>query len=80
MKLKTLTAILGTLSIGALAAGCATTKTSASGTAPAAMSQDKGAHGSCGQGSCSASKSTGATPTPEKGKSGSCGQGSCSKS
>ncbi|WP_163998454.1 hypothetical protein [Pyxidicoccus caerfyrddinensis] len=87
MNVKTLAAIVGTLSLSALATGCASTKSAEAQPATA----EKGAEGSCGakateakgaEGGCSGQKQEGAAPaaTPEKGAEGSCGAGSCSGS
>ncbi|MBJ6762064.1 hypothetical protein JGU66_14925 [Myxococcaceae bacterium JPH2] len=83
MNVKALAAIVGTLSLGALATGCASTK-SAEG--PQAASSEKGAEGSCGakateakgsEASCNAKHEATPAATPEKGAQGSCGNGSC---
>jgi hypothetical protein len=62
MNVKTLAAIVGTLSLSALATGCASTKSAEAQPATA----EKGAEGSCG-----------AKATDGKGAEGSCGAGSC---
>ncbi len=83
MNVKTLAAIVGTLSLSALATGCASTKSAEAQPATA----EKGAEGSCGakateakgaEGGCSGQKQEAApAATPEKGAEGSCGAGSC---
>ncbi|MDY7229743.1 hypothetical protein [Hyalangium rubrum] len=78
MNVKALAAIVGTLSLGALATGCASNKA-------ATTDAEKGAQASCGakEGAATDAKgaegSCGAKPaaTPEKGEQGSCGEGSC---
>lgn len=80
MNVKTLATLVGTLSLGTLAAGCASTQ--AAKPAPAA---ERGAQASCGAGSCSGNKpAEAAQPDAEKPATGaseggqhSCGQGSC---
>ncbi len=83
MNVKTLAAIVGTLSLSALATGCASNKSAEAQPATA----EKGAEGSCGakateatgaEGSGSDQKQEAApAATPEKGAEGSCGAGSC---
>ena len=77
MNIKALAAIVGTLSLGALATGCVTP------TGSAAPSTEKGAQGSCsatggeascGEGSCSGAQKA---ATPEKGSQGGCGASGC---
>ena len=80
MNVKTLAAVVGTLSLGALVTGCKTSS-AASEPAPAAATTDKGASGSCGAGSCSGADKkagSGAASTPDKGAGHSCSNGSCS--
>ena len=81
MNVKTLAAIVGTLSLGALATGCATTKP-----ATAAATEEKGAEAACKgdaaaatpeKGAESACKTDKATTTQEKGSEMSCGAGGC---
>jgi uncharacterized low-complexity protein len=83
MNVKTLAALVGTLSLSALATGCASTKSAEAQPATA----EKGAEGSCGakpaeakgaEGGCGGQKQEAApAATPEKGAEGSCGSGSC---
>ncbi|NMO19779.1 hypothetical protein HPC49_44770 [Pyxidicoccus fallax] len=80
MNVKTLAALVGTLSLSALATGCASTKSAEA--QPAAA--EKGAEGSGaatteGQAAEGAQTQEGAAPaaTPEKGSEMSCGSGSC---
>ncbi|OJH42033.1 hypothetical protein [Cystobacter ferrugineus] len=73
MNVKTLAALVGTLSLGSLAAGCATTHRSAEpgtekGTQGAGST--RGGEASCGEGTCSG-KAT------QKGGEASCGEGTC---
>lgn len=80
MNIKTLAAVVGTLSLASLATGCATTKAADAGTSsekgaqasckgmPAANSTDKGSQASC-KGSPAA--------TPEKAGNQSCGTHGC---
>lgn len=83
MNIKTIAAIVGSLSLSALGAGC---KTTASAEKPAAAVDEKGVSSSCGAGSCSGADKSGASTTSEsgasatgqKGGSHSCGSGSCS--
>lgn len=81
MKMKTLAALVGSISLGVLATGCASNKASEQPAASTAT-QEKGMNGSCSGGSCSGQKEAppadGAAATPEKGAEGSCGAGSCS--
>jgi hypothetical protein len=75
MNVKAFAAIVGTLSLGALATGCAGNKASSTETqgAQASCSGDKAATGA--QASCSGEK---AAPTEAKGEQGSCkAQGGC---
>ncbi|HEX8705703.1 MAG TPA: hypothetical protein VF815_43110 [Myxococcaceae bacterium] len=79
MNVKAFAAIVGTLSLGALATGCASNK-AAEGSA---TTETQGAQASCGgdkaatgaAASCAGDK---AAPTEQKGEAGSCGAGSCS--
>ncbi|MFE8600491.1 hypothetical protein KYC5002_33640 [Archangium violaceum] len=74
MNVKTLAAIVGTLSLGSLATGCATTHRSAEpGTEKGTQGAEstKGGEASCGEGTCSG-KAT------QKGGESSCGEGTCS--
>jgi uncharacterized low-complexity protein len=80
MNVKAMAAIVGTLSLGALATGCATTKPAA------AASEEKGSESSCKgtsatgteeKGSESSCKGTSATSTEEKGGQMSCGANGC---
>jgi uncharacterized low-complexity protein len=77
MNVKALAAIVGTLSLGALATGCASNKASEG----AASTEAKGDQASCSGQKATDGSST-ATPnaasTPEKGAEGKCGAGSCS--
>ena len=81
MNAKTLATLVGTLTLGSLATGCATTST-------AAPTLEKGAQGSCAaakgaEASCAAAKSAGtsgdtqATATPEKETHAGCGAAGC---
>jgi uncharacterized low-complexity protein len=86
MNVKALAAIVGTLSLGALATGCAsskaaenpsgTTEATATDANTAGTTEAKGADGQCG-----AAKEKGADgqcgAAKEKGAEGSCGAGSC---
>lgn len=69
MNVKTLAALVGTLSLGSLATGCATTSTSAA-------TMEKGAEGSCGakgaEASCNAAKGAEASCKAAKGAEASC--------
>ena len=77
MNVKAFAAIVGTLSLGALATGCASNKA-----AEGSTTETQGAQASCGgdkaatgtQASCAGDK---AAPTQQKGEAGSCGAGSC---
>jgi hypothetical protein len=79
MNVKAFAAIVGTLSLGALATGCASNK-AAEGTG---TTETTGAQASCGgdkaatgtQAACQGDK---AAPTEQKGEQGSCNQKSCS--
>jgi len=82
MNVKTLAAIVGTLSLSALATGCATSKPAEAQPATA----EKGAEGSCGakateakgaEGGAEQKQEAAPAATPEKGAEGSCGAGSC---
>ncbi len=77
MNIKTLAAVVGTLSLGSLATGCATAKSADAG----AASTEKGAQASCnaaatpekaGEASCNAAK-----PAAPKGSQMSCGSNGC---
>jgi uncharacterized low-complexity protein len=82
MNVKTLAALVGTLSLGSLVTGCATTSA-------AAPTAEKGAQGSCGaskggEASCGATKTQEGQPsgdkasaTPEKGGAAGCGAAGC---
>ncbi|AKJ02290.1 hypothetical protein ATI61_108322 [Archangium gephyra] len=71
MNIKTMAAIVGTLSLGTLATGCATSKSAAPAdqTGTAAASQEKG-----GESQCSGQK---AGTTEEKGGEHKCGANGC---
>jgi uncharacterized low-complexity protein len=70
MNIKTMAAIVGTLSLGTLATGCATSKAAApEQTGTAAASQEKG-----GEAQCSGQK---AATTEEKGGEHKCGANGC---
>jgi hypothetical protein len=82
MNIKTMAAIVGTLSLGSLATGCASTKSAAPATNTA--TSEKGAEGSCGskagastekgaEGSCGSKAAT----TTEKGGQSGCGANGC---
>ena len=78
MNVKAFAAIVGTLSLGALATGCASNKAAEGSTTEASGAQascggDKAATGT--QAACSGEK---AAPTEQKGEAGSCGGASCS--
>lgn len=84
MNVKTLATLVGTLSLGSLAAGCATSSS-------AAPTLEKSAQGSCGSAKggetgCGAEKQgetsgdTKATATPEKGGHSGCGAAGCAAS
>ena len=80
MNIKTLAAVVGTLSLGSLATGCATAKSADAGAStPAPATTEKGAQASCStkaapekgtQASCS-------TSAQEKGSQMSCGSSGC---
>ncbi|MFP2907495.1 hypothetical protein ACLESD_21090 [Pyxidicoccus sp. 3LFB2] len=74
MNVKTLAAIVGTLSLSALATGCASTKSAEAQPA----TETTGAE-STGTPATEATGTQEAAPaaTPEKGAEGSCGSGSC---
>jgi uncharacterized low-complexity protein len=77
MNVKALAAIVGTLSLGALATGCASNK-SAEG--QATSSEAKPAEGGCKAAGSEAKPNEGgckASATEAKPAEGSCGQGSC---
>jgi uncharacterized low-complexity protein len=81
MNVKALAAIVGTLSLGALATGCASSKAAEnpSGTTEAAA---KGTEGSCNGAKATDEKGTegscnGAKATEAKGTEGGCGAGGC---
>jgi uncharacterized low-complexity protein len=75
MNVKAFAAIVGTLSLGALATGCASNK--------AATTETQGAQASCGAKEATGEKagdvqcSTKASTTETKGDAASCGTGSC---
>ena len=71
MNVKAFAAIVGTLSLGALATGCASNKASEG----AATTQEAGAQANCG--GDKAATGDQAAPTETKGEAGSCGNGSC---
>lgn len=74
MNVKTLAAIVGTLSLGSLAAGCATTPRSAEpGTEKGTPGGEspRGGEASCGVGTCSGEAT-------QKGGEAACGVGTCS--
>ncbi|WP_224368299.1 hypothetical protein [Hyalangium versicolor] len=74
MNVKALAAIVGTLSLGALATGCASNKASEG----AATTEAKGTDSNCSQKAADgASGDTNATSTPEKGSEGKCGANGC---
>ncbi|GMU00132.1 hypothetical protein KH5H1_42510 [Corallococcus caeni] len=85
MNVKALAAVVGTLSLSALATGCASNKAS-EGTMHSASSE-KAAEANCSnakatdakgaEGSCSNKPAAAPAATPEKGAEGSCGAGSC---
>ncbi|MDC0713176.1 hypothetical protein POL68_32240 [Stigmatella sp. ncwal1] len=75
MNVKALATLVGALSLGTLATGCASTKAAGN---PGAESTAKGAESSC-KGAESSCKGTKAAETPEKGAEGKCGEGSCGK-
>lgn len=76
MNVKALAAIVGTLSLGALATGCASNK-AAEGSTGATESTAKPAEASCNQ----AKPADGAAaPTQEKAGEGKCGANSCNGS
>ncbi|WP_257448218.1 hypothetical protein [Archangium lipolyticum] len=73
MNVKTLAALVGTLSLGSLVTGCATTSS-------AAPTAEKGAQGSCGASKSQEAQPSGdtkATSTPEKGGNAGCGAAGC---
>jgi len=79
MNIKTMAAIVGTLSLGTLATGCATAKPAA------AASEEKGSEASC-KGTSATTQEKGAeaqcggqkaTTTEEKGGEHKCGAGGC---
>jgi uncharacterized low-complexity protein len=90
MSIKTLAAIVSTLSLGSLATGCVTpsgsaipstekgTQGSCSATGGEAScsgkATPKGGEASCGEGSCNGAQKA---ATPEKGSHGGCGESSC---
>jgi len=80
MNVKAFAAIVGTLSLGALATGCASNKaaegsgTTESAGAQAACGGDKSATGTSA--SCSGDK---AAPTEQKGDQGACGEKGCAE-
>ncbi|QRK05071.1 hypothetical protein JQX13_33360 [Archangium violaceum] len=90
MNTKALATIIGTLSLGSLAAGCATasgsaaprTEKGAQGSCSTTSGEvscsgkatQKGGEASCGEGSCSGAQKA---ATPEKGSLGGCGENSC---
>jgi uncharacterized low-complexity protein len=75
MNVKTLATLVGALSLGTLATGCASNKAAGN---PGTESTAKGAEATCkgGENTC---KGTKAATTPEKGAEGKCGEGSCGK-
>lgn len=82
MNVKAFAAIVGTLSLGALATGCASNK--ASEGAATETTEAAGAQANCGgdkaaTGAEAACKGDKAAPTETKGEQGSCGNGSCGK-
>lgn len=80
MNVKTLAAIVGTLSLGTLATGCATAKP-----ATAATTEEKGSEASCKSEGAATTEEKGteaackaeAASTPEKGGQHACGAGGC---
>jgi len=79
MNVKAFAAIVGTLSLGALATGCASNKASEGA---ATTTETQGAQASCGGGkAATGTEATGqgekAAPTETKGEQGSCGNASC---
>ena len=84
MNIKTMAAIVGTLSLGTLATGCATAKPAAAASeekgseasckGTSATTGEKGAEHKCGAGGCGGQK---ATTTEEKGGEHKCGAGGC---
>jgi uncharacterized low-complexity protein len=72
MNVKALAAIVGTLSLGALVTGCASTKA-----AEGSSTEAKGAESSC-QGEGAEKAGEAACKTEAKGAEGACGEGGCS--
>ncbi|SES75996.1 hypothetical protein [Stigmatella erecta] len=73
MNVKALATLVGALSLGSLATGCASSKAAGN---PGAESAAKGAEASC-KGAESTCKGTKAAETPAKGAEGQCGEGTC---
>ncbi|NOK33401.1 hypothetical protein HMI49_09350 [Corallococcus exercitus] len=79
MNVKALAAVVGTLSLGALATGCASNKAAEGSKVHAASpGAAEGAEASCSNKPADAAAPAAApAATPEKGAEGSCGAGSC---
>jgi uncharacterized low-complexity protein len=75
MNVKALATLVGAISLGTLATGCASTKAASN---PGTESTAKGAEATC-KGSESTCKGMKSTETPAKGAEGKCGEGTCSK-
>jgi hypothetical protein len=75
MNVKTMAALVGTLSLASLATGCATAKP-----ATATASAEKGGDSSCKGDAAAMKADTGATATQEKGGEHGCGAAGCGAS
>lgn len=71
MNVKAFAAIVGTLSLGALATGCASNKASEGATTETQSTQP------AGDTSATGAEGSSATPTETKGEEAKCGNGSC---
>jgi uncharacterized low-complexity protein len=75
MNVKALATLVGAISLGTLATGCASNKAAGN---PGTESTAKGAEATC-KGSEATCKGMKATETPAKGAEGKCGEGTCGK-